>query len=258
MDKTPIEQTSEFQFIKQFVREIGVESNSTEEILNEVGYGIGFFRGVTAQRFLESIRTSILSHFDGRFVNFVLNSDNYSKMDEESKRIYLIHMRYNPEVAATFIKEADLTSPHNILRVLTTYSLSNSEKKEVVNKSENWRNFFLRVSKEFSKDKIGGGWDFDYPLNLESLALGADPSIVRDYKNTGKGLDILTMQNEFCGLNVDGFTQGKSLGFDNRLLLINLDKRLAEKLIGKDVEYHLKGYSREGLRPYGELVRILD
>jgi hypothetical protein len=252
-----IESTEEFDFIKRFVA--SYESSlpsSTEETLGYVSYGPGLIQGIIANNFIRDIRRSITSEFKDRATIYQLSAEKYSDRDSESKRICNLYQNFNIDVAEVYTeKNEDKTN----LIVLPKNKLSAEDIEKIVSKSEKWSDFLFRVKREFG-ETIGRGWNLEYPLVVEGLALKVKPDLERDYKDTGMGLDLWYDDGDFIGLRVDGFKRAEQIGCEiPELTLNNIDEKLAKELIGKKVDYHLDYLIRSdyGMIPFGDLIRIL-
>ncbi len=252
MGKVPIKKTEEFDFIKRLVEEYGESIRSPEKVLRFVGHGAGLVHGAIVNTFIKKVRRSITSKFKDRMRVFQVDARKYSNRSPESKRISNEYSGFNPEVVAMHL-DSDRKDNHS-LSVLMKKDLSPGEIEEIVSGSEKWKEFFLGAYEEFG-DKILGGWNLEYPIIVEALALKADPSLKREYKKTGRAGEIFYHEGDFVGLNVDGFKRSNG---DNpsKLLLINVKEDFAKSLIGKKVDYHLS--DMVGGMYFGDLVRVLE
>jgi hypothetical protein len=252
-----IEETDEFKFVMRFVNEFESteKPKSAVQYLRYAGHGIGIIQGVIARHFIRAARKSVTQEFRNKMLQHPLNSKRYNEMNQQSRALRNTYGNFNPEVAEWFIEDQE---GKIILSVLLKNVLSVNELERIVAKSEKWRAFFLRAKKEFGDD-IGGGWNLEYPMAMEGLALRANPAIDRDYKDTGRGVKIVTYEGEFDGLLVDGFKRTEEFDIPEELVLNNIGGELAKTLIGRRVDYHLDQASRTDLGYVfrGSLIRIL-
>ena len=251
MAEVRIEETPEFEFIRKLIGNYeNPPPTTTSEILRYFSYGIGIFQGVLAQTFIGEVRNNILSGSKHLMKVIPLKEERPLRLDDESKKIASEYINFNPAVVSSHVeREENNVSLHNLLREDT----SAKDIEQIVSRAESWRDFFFRAKKEFG-DEIGGGWGFDYPLSVESMALRANPFLERDYKSNGIGQEIYRIEGEYVGLSVP--FKRPELFMGDLGIIINIDEALATSLVGKNIEYHINYMPRDAFVYLGNLVRI--
>jgi len=227
---------------------------STQEILQETlspNMNPGF-----VSRFLKAhvLGEVICSKFD----KYDLKLGKYHKIDitdEETLKLYQEFVGlFNPGVVYSSFNAYSENGSN--LVVLKRQTLTDEEKRELIQRGEEWLNVFYPIEKEINEFL---GWRFSN--NIESLIAKTNPEIPRNFIYQGKVLrfdddnDPLDLVCQIGGMIVDGF-EGHAFSYKGELPLINADSK--EKfgyLLGKDVKFHYLNFVRDMCgSPYGELI----
>ena len=283
----------QFDFIKRFADRYGVprgkDPSDPIDLLYSVGQGAGLSNLKRAGYFLTELFRSIPNIFENKLRVFQcdlsdkLEGKGYvrkvAQSDPSSWELLKTYLGFNPSVVAAYVDDTD-DPKVSLLNVLMREDLTKRDVEDIVTKAERWRDFFSRAYQEFGLEGVFDYFPDSRPiLAVEDVALRADPTLNREYKDTGTarlyffspekggfvrkhGKDGSVELGVAPDVKLKVFAEGvrRISGISEVRLRNVFDEKLKVGLNGRKVDFHVDSYSigPAELNYSGSLLRILD
>jgi hypothetical protein len=184
------------------------------------------------------------------------------KNDGKSLELFSRYVHFfNPDIVYRYFAPYE-DGDHNLF-VLERQSLNETERRQLIQRGENWLNVTYDIHAEM---ETYHGWGWYLSKILEYMIAKADPDANRDFIHSSKVMGFFRdgiVSNSAEGMKVENFDQSKSNKYPFILLKDGFKPKRFNHLIGQEVRYHFVDYFSYTdkdcygrVLPYGKLVSI--